>query len=66
MLQVHILGPLFLLISHMDQEIETITVWITVGNSQELLLMKQHQVMNVDSKCFQQASALVAVKERLW
>jgi len=66
MVQVHILGPLFLLISHMDQEIETITVRITVRNGQELLLMKQHQVMNVDSECFQQASALVAVNERLW
>jgi len=41
MAQILILGPLFVFISQMDQQIETITVCVTVRNSRELLVMKQ-------------------------
>jgi len=41
MAQILILGPLFFFVSHMDQQIETIAVCVTVCNGHELLVMKQ-------------------------
>jgi hypothetical protein len=41
MTQILILGTLFFLVSHMDQQIETITVCVTALNGGELLVMKQ-------------------------
>ena len=64
--QINILGLLFLLVSHMNQEIETITIWITGRNGQELLPMKQNQFMNLSSKGVQKESALFAVDVKRW